>query len=638
MISLFLASIATAQPVAVPACERPDSDGRCADVLIVTASRLPVADSPASITLLRAHEIEAQGLTQVSDLIRLAPGTSVSSSGGPGAQTQVRIRGAEANHTLVFIDGIAFNDLAAGNQARFETFQAAGLGRLEILRGPQSALWGSEALGGVIAMETPDPLGAARGAFSGEIGSRGFIHTAASASTGGERAGLSATASFVRSNGIDVLGGGSGDRDDFDNFNLSLKGIARFGGAFEAGAVARYIDHDIAFDGSDPMTFTRADTAEASTAQTVAGRAWLRYGDADSPWQAQVEAQHLDSDNRNRTGDVRTNDSYGRRTRFGAQAAHRMALGSTRHTLIAAAEHEEERFGTRDLRFGGGSDRDLARDRSAFVGEWRAEWGDAVVTDVAVRHDDFSNFDDATTLRANAELKLGEGLSLVAGYGEGIAQPSFVDLFGFGPGSGFIGNPNLRPERSSGYEGGLRWSRATFSVEAVAFSNDLEDEIVEDFSIFPNYTVVNAPGESRRRGIELSGEWRPVAGLRLAANYTYIDTRERDAGAGSALREVRRPEHSANLYGDYTAGRLTVGGALAYVGERIDSDFDLFPAPRVRLDAYVLASARIAWRIGEGLEAFARIENGFDEDYRDVVGYATQGRSAYAGVRVTFGD
>lgn len=643
MISLLLASAALVQPAppSTSECEPTASSPECRDgTMVVTAALVPVAEAeaPASVTLFTAPEIEAQGPTQVSDLIRLAPGASVSSSGGPGAQTQIRIRGAEANHTLVFIDGIAFNDLAANNQARFETFQTAGLGRLELVRGPQSALWGSEALGGVIAMETPDPLGAARGAVSGEIGSRGAVNSAASLATGGETAGLSATASFARSDGIDILGGGNGDRDGFDNLTLSLKGVVRFGNGFEAGAVGRYIDHDVEFDGSDPVTFARADTADGSNAKTVAGRAWLSYGDADTPWQARIEAQHLESDNRNRTGNVRTNDSYGRRTRFGGQVSRRVETGGTRHLLVAAIDHEEERFGTRDLRFGSGSDRDLERSRTAIVGGWRAEWGDRVITDIAVRHDDFSAFEDATTLRARAELKLGGGVALVGGYGEGIAQPSFVDLFGFGPGSGFIGNPNLRPERSTGYEAGLRWSRPNFSLEAVAFSNDLEDEIVEDFSIFPNYTVINAPGESRRRGVELSGEWRPGPGLRLAANYTYTDTRELDAGASNALREIRRPEHSANLLADYTAGRLTIGGALAYVGERTDSDFDLFPAPRVELDSYLLASARIAWRISDGLEAFARIENGFDADYQDVIGYATQGRSAYAGIRFRFGD
>ncbi len=605
--------------------------------LVVTASLVPVPgeEAPASVTIFDAQRIESLGFTQASDLIRLAPGASVSVSGGQGALTQVRLRGAEANHTLVFVDGIAFNDLAAGNQARFETFSAEGLERMELVRGPQSALWGSEALGGVIAMESPDPLGKRRLTARAEAGSRGFLSGSAVFATGGEDSGLSGTLSFARSDGIDILGGGAGDRDGFENLTASLRGAVRRGD-LSAGAVGRYIRHETEYDASDPFTFQRADTADVSEVDTKAGRVWVGYGDAVTPWQVRVEAQHLESDNRNRVATTRTNDSYGRRTRFGAQAVRRFDVSGSRHTLVAAAEHEEESFGTRDLQFGGASDRDLERGRTAFVGEWRAEWG-ALTTDVAVRHDDFSAFEDSTTLRVHAELDLGGGVSLVGGYGEGIAQPSFVDLFGFGPGSGFIGNTDLRPERSKGFEGGVRWQRSAFALEAVAFSNDLQDEIVEDFSIFPNYTVINAPGKSRRRGIELSGEWRPAAGLRVSANYTYTDTREPEGPGTQALREVRRPEHTANLAAHWRSGPFTLGGSLAYVGERSDRDFDLFPAPIVKLGAYVLGSARFAYRISESLEAYARVENGFDEHYQDVVGYATPGRSVHAGIRLRFG-
>jgi vitamin B12 transporter len=183
------------------------------------------------------------------------------------------------------------------------------------------------------------------------------------------------------------------------------------------------------------------------------------------------------------------------------------------------------------------------------------QWGDWLTTDVALRHDDFSRFEDATTLRVQAEARLGGGFSLLGSYGEGIAQPSFVDLFGFGPGSRFIGNPDLRPERSQGYEAGLRFQRAGLKLEAVGFSNDLQDEIVEDFSIFPDYTVINATGTSRRRGVELSAEWQPMTGLSVGANYTYLDAQQPTSAGTSRERELRRPEHSANAFATWRSGR-----------------------------------------------------------------------------------
>lgn len=629
MLTILL--LGSAQPAPAP---QPGPE----EQIVVTASLGPVAEdeTPSSVTVFEEKQIEALGLSQASDLIRLSPGVSVSTSGGQGSLAQVRIRGAEANHSLVFVDGIAFNDLAANNEARFETFTAEGLGRLELIRGPQSALWGSEALGGVVAMESPDPLGRMRGAAQAEVGSLDSWRAAGGFASGGENAGVSGTLSWARSDGIDILGGGVGDRDGFENLSASLKGVVRSRG-FEAGAVGRYIHHEAEFDGFD-ANFQRADSANASIAETTAVRGWLGYGlDDSSPWSVRVEAQHLDSSNGNRDGSTPTNESYGRRTRFGVQAGYRLDLGATRHRLIAAVEREEEAFGTRDLQFGGASDRDLDRVRTAFVGEWRATWGAWLTTDVAVRHDDFSRFEDATTLRVQAQAELGGGFALLGSYGQGIAQPSFVDLFGFGPFSRFIGNPDLRPERSEGYELGLRWQRRGLKLEVVAFSNDLQDEIVEDFSIFPDYTVVNADGESRRRGIELSAEWEPSPELRLGSNYSYLDSRQPN-GSGGLERELRRPEHNANLYADWRHGPLTLGASLSYVGERVDRDFDLFPAPVVRLDSYVLASARLAYRLIRNVEAFARVENGLDEHYRDVVGYATPGRTVYAGIRVSFGD
>lgn len=605
--------------------------------IVVTASLapLPADEAPASVTIFKAEQIEALGPVFAADLLRLAPGVSVAVSGAQGAQTQLRLRGAEANHTLLFVDGIAFNDLAAGNEPRFETLTAEGLGRIELIRGPQSALWGSEALGGAVAISTPDPLGHMRATASAEYGSHAFGRLSGAFVSGGERAGLSATASWARGDGIDILGGGTGDRDGFENVTANLKGLAKPSAEIEVGAVGRYVRHLFEFDGTDPITFRRIDTAEASVAETYALRGWLSYGqDSTSPWALKVDAQYLDSENRNRDGDLRTNDSYGRRLRFRLQGARRFFAGAGRHELILAAEREDEDFGTRDLLFGGASDRDLKRGRTAVVGEWRAVWSDVLVTDVALRHDDFSRFEDETTLRINAVLDVTPRLALLAGYGEGIAQPTFVDLFGFGPGSGFIGNADLRPERSRGVEAGVRWSGRGASLEAVAFSNDLRDEIVEDFSVFPNYTVVNAGEKSRRRGIELSGEWRPMEGLSLGGSYSYLDTRERGGKGAEALREVRRPKHSASLFGNWRTGPVTLGASLAYVGGRADRDFDLFPAPRVTLGDYVLASARLAYRITDAVEAYARVENGFGADYQDVIGYNTPGRTAYAGLRL----
>ena len=609
--------------------------------ILVTASRAPLAigDAPLSATVIDQRQIDALGAPLVLDLIRLAPGVSVSVSGSPGNQTQIRLRGGEANHSLVFIDGIAFTDPAAGNEARFETFATDGLARIEIVRGPQSALWGSEALGGVIALETPDPFDGRRLVASGEYGSHDSSRASLVAATASDTVGISATASWLKGDGIDILGGGAGDRDGFENVTASLKAVARPGADGEIGIVGRYIDARNAFDGSDPVTFLRADTLDNSRTETGAVRAWARLGlAADAPWSFKVEGQYIHSENRNRDNATFLNASTGDRFRVGGQIVHRLGIGGTRHQLIAAIDREDESFAARDDQFGGFTNQRRTRGRTALIGEWRADWGDIVATDIALRHDDFNRFADETTLRAGAIVKLGRGVSIYGNYGEGIAQPTFYDLYGFFPGS-FVGNPALKPERSRGYEAGVRYEGARFGASLAAFSNRLTDEIVSTFdsTTFLSSTA-NATGRSRRRGIEATAELRPIEGLRIAANYTWLKAGDQRVAGAARLDEVRRPKHSGNLYADWTRGPFTVGASLAYVGKRTDTDFDLFPAPTVTLGDYVLASARLAYRVTEAVELFGRVENAGDATYRDVVGYATPGRTIHAGLRLRLGS
>jgi len=603
----------------------------------VSASLLPVEHSvaPASVTLFDRDFISAIGATFATDIIRLAPGTSVASNGSAGTKAEVRIRGAESNHTLLFVDGIAFNDVASANVARFETLSTDGLDRIEILRGPASALFGSEALGGVVVVVQPDPLGSRRIDASLEAGSRDHRRAAATIVSGGETAGITASASWAKNDGIDIFGGGEGDKDGYESLHLSFKAVARPGnGDGEFGLVGHYLHHDIAYDGTPAPLFVRADTADVSEIETKAVRAWASYGlDPDAPFAATVAAAFVDNDNRNRDAGVRTNDSYGQRIRIGGQLIGRHGLGATSHEFVLAADHEVEDFGTRDRLYGGASDQDRSRSRTALVGEWLADWG-LLQTDVAVRHDAFDRFRNATTLRGHVILPLGSGFALTGGYSEGIAQPNFSDLYGFSPLATFTPNPDLKPERSNGFEAGVRYGSETLSAEITGFSSNLRDEIVEDFSVVP-YTIVNAPGTSRRRGVEVAARWSPRPDVRLTGSYTFLDARELGTGS-TALRELRRPRHSASLTGEWSPGPWQVAATASWVGKRRDTDFDTYAD--VQLRDYLLANARIAYAVHENVELFARVENVFDASYQDLVGYAMPGRSAYAGVRVRLGD
>ncbi len=600
--------------------------------IVVTGSREPIAigDAPVSATLIDEESLDALGHAAASDVLRLAPGVSVAISGPRGTQTQLRIRGAEANHTLLFIDGIRFNDPAAGNAGRFELLTSDTLSRLEVVRGPQSALWGSEALGGVIAAETADPFRREGLDALAEYGSLDTGRLSANYAAAAGDLGFHAGGSWMQSAGIDSFGAG-GDRDGFTQSAATLKAVYRPAAPIQVGVSGHWTEGISEYDGFDPVTFVRADTPDETENRIGAARVWL--SGAHRGWSFEVDASLLDSANRNRLGAQPLNSTFGRRTTAGIQVSRRISG----HRLTGAIEHEKESFQAIDTLYFGGTDQDRSRRLTAYIGEWRAEWTDAVATNLAFRHDDFSAFEDATTFRAALLVRPLPGWTLHGAYGEGIAQPSFYDLYGFFPGS-FAGNPGLRPEHSRGIEAGVRWQSGPARLGLTVFSSRLKDEIVDIFdpATFLSSTA-NAEGTSRRRGIEAEASYRFESWLNVTVNYTLLDAEEQQAAGAALVREVRRPRHSVNLIAAGHAGRLRWGAGLAYVGRRRDLDFDLFPAKEVTLDDYVLASLRVAWRLVPGLEAYARMENAFDADYQDVVGYNTAGRTVHAGLRLALG-
>jgi vitamin B12 transporter len=599
--------------------------------IVITASRLPepIEDSAASASTVDQARIERLGEPAVTAFLRLLPSASVATSGPAGSFTQVRIRGAEANHTLLFIDGIRANDPAAGNEPRFELLNADIASRIELVRGPQSALWGSEAIGGVVAVSGSEAQSTGATAQL-EGGSFGFRRAAGSARWSGDNASLALAAGHQQADGIDSLAG-DGDRDGFTN--TAVRGLARLRPAakLELSAAGFWLAGRSDYDGFDPLTFLRADTTDRTRNRLAAGRIGAIYGSEDDKWQARLTASLLGSTNRNLLDGSEINRTKGGRSEAEAQVDHRFSTGRVAHAVVVAATGERERFTASDVAFGGFTDQSRSREHVALTGEWRASIGDTLIADVVLRRDAFNRFKDATTARGSLLLHVGGRFSIAASYGEGIAQPTFFDLYGFFPGS-YVGNPSLKAEYSRGMEGSVRYRHGDLAASLTAFRQNLRDEIVGTFdpSTFLG-SAANAQGSSRRQGIEAEIHWQRGKAVRLSAVYAFLHASEPEVDGGH-VREARRPRHSGSLVADGEHGRLSYGASIAYVGARTDTDFDLFQS--VRLSPYWLSGARIAYRLRDGIELFARMSNAFDARYQDVVGYRTEGRSAYAGLRL----
>jgi len=602
------------------------------DQIVITASRVPEteADTPASVTIIDQQSIERLDEPLVSALLRLTPSAAVATSGPAGSFTEVRIRGAEANHTLLFVDGMKINDPASGDAPRYEILNADLASRIEVVRGPQSALWGSEAIGGVIAINgVGDSPGVSANA---EAGSFGFVRGSASGSLVTGQASIAAALGFQRATGIDSFNG-QGDRDGYRNFSGRLRTTWHPAPDVELGASAIALTGRTEFDGFDPVTFAHADTLDSSRNRLAAGRVWANLGSDSSTWRAQIAASLLGSSNRNLLAEVEQNRTRGTRRNLSAQVERRFTTGAIEQRVIAAADVERENFHARDTIFGGLSDQDRSRSHQAVTVEWRGE-SKALTGDVAVRRDLFNRFKDATSVRASLLARIGGGFSVAGSYGEGITQPTFFDLYGFFP-NNFVGNKSLKPENSRGLEASLRYRKGPFQASLTGYRQRLHDEIVDTFD--PNTflsSTANRLGVSHRSGVEADVGWKLTHTLRVSANYAYLHASE-PTDAGIQVKEVRRPKHSGSVLVDGSVGKLTYGVSVAYVGDRIDTNFDVFPAQTVVLQSYWLAGARLAYAIRPGIEVFGRISNALDQHYEDVFGYRTEPRAAYAGIRLS---
>jgi vitamin B12 transporter len=386
------------------------------------------------------------------------------------------------------------------------------------------------------------------------------------------------------------------------------------------------------YDGYNLDTFVHEDTLDVSRNRLNAGRASLQLGRDGSPWSAQAGVTLLGSTNRNLLDRLPINQTWGKRRMLDLQVQRSFSLGTAEHQLIVAAESEREGYRTRDFYYGGFSDQDRTRRHQALTGEWRMQLP-GLVTDLALRRDIFGGFKDSTSVRASALVPLDGGWSVSAAYATGITQPTFVEQFGYFPGT-FVGNDQLKPESSRGFEASLRYRSGKWTTALTAYRQRLRDEIVDVYDPLTGFdTSVNRAGRSSRSGLEAEAGVAVAPWLDLHLNYAYLRATQPPASGSGRMTEARRPRHSGALVADGEMGQWSYGGSVAFVGKRRDNQ-DNYPFAPVTLGTYWLADARIAFAVRPGVELFARGSNLFDAKYQDAAGYRTEGRGLFAGIRL----
>lgn len=631
-MSKYVSSAALALAiVSTPSLAAAQNNTTSGDDIIVTASRanagIDAQNYGGSVTLFSVEDLQERQVQVVSDLLRDAPGVEVSRNGVLGDKTQVRIRGAEGNHTLVLIDGMDISDVVQG-EVDFATLIADDVSRVEVLRGQQSALYGSDAIGGVIQYLTATGREAPGARARVEYGS--FNTGQLTARVAGVAGGFdwAVSGNVLNSDGSPGAPGGSRDLAYEGTTlagrfglavtdNLSLTAVIR---ARETRAdFNEDVDYDAIYDDTPGVYYED---------EAMFGLIRADLSTFDDAWTHALTLQGADGQRASYssfpgvTEGQRTKASYVTTLNFGSDIF--------RQSLTGAVDYRDETFEASSI-VG-----ERAFDQTGVVLEYNARINDRIGLGAAVRNDTNSRFEDATTYRVQGSYAFETGTRLRAAAGSGIKNPTMFELFGFF--GTYAGNPDLQPEESTGWEIGVEQYLLDHSllVGLTYFDSELENEIGSE-TVLGVTRPINRVGVSNREGVELFA--RADLGEQWSVNvaYTYLDADEPLAGGGRRA-EIRRAENiaSANISWRTLDDRGGLNLNVRYNGEQTDDNFATWPATIVTLDPFTLVTLGGDWQLTEGLDIYGRVENALDEDYTEVYGYASTERAYYIGLRAGF--
>ncbi len=581
---------------------------------VLTATRTPAALTTIGtyVDQISAADLARMQLTGLRSALGGIPGAPALASGAPGGVTSLFLRGSNSNQTLFLVDGIRFNDPNTDYQVSLGGMNLCGCDNLEVAHGPQSTLYGGEAVGGVVSLRGQRGAGPGSSTVAVEGGSFGTVQGAVNAQAGDAKQAYTFSAS-----------GGHTDNERINNQFDSVTYALRLDrqvtkdaaiGVTWRGFVGRYGSPgaNVGFGANDP------DNTESESNQLATVFADLTH--------APDLKSHvvLGGQDRRYVSDTGTSSTVVTNRRivldwqstYVANEQHRITGG-----LTAEANHtRNDGFGNIDKR----------QQLLAFFAQ--DEWTpvEHVYVTAGLRSDDFDTFGRATTGRATAAWLSKDSRWKVRGsYGTAFRSPAFLDLYG--QSSFYVGNPNLHPEKARGWDGGVDYFLKDNHgvLSATWFDTRYRDLIVFDFGVFPG-TTANVE-RARTKGLELAGKFTLPGAVQVRLAYTYLDADNLSQGT----RLLRRPRNSGSLdaWHDFGDG-FSAGAGLAFAADRMDVDAATFAT--IRAEDYTVVRVYGAWQVNPRLAVKARLENLLDEKYEEVNGYPQLGFGAFAGVEWKF--
>ncbi|KRB41972.1 TonB-dependent siderophore receptor [Phenylobacterium sp. Root700] len=613
--------------------------------LVVTANRSPQeADRVGqSITVVSGEAIKAAQSVDVSTLLAQTPGVSFSRNGGVGGSTSLRIRGAESDQTVVVIDGVKLNDPStSGGGYNFSNLLSGDIGRIEILRGAQSTLWGSQAIGGVvniITQEAETPFEANLTAEGGSMGT-GYLRAAAGGKT--DRVTWRLAGGRYETDGVSSYRLGK-EKDGYENTGFSGRAVVRATDAISLDLRGVYSKGKNNFDGFPPPNFSFGDTPEYGETEEFVGYAAVNFDLFDGTLQNRVAYGYTRTNRQNfnpnqAMTDV-TFDARGENKRWEYQGVWTISDAWTA-TFGGESENSDMRTASPNSLTPNPKPTTAKTGIDGLYAQVQGEVLTGLTLTAGLRRDSHDTFGDKTLGQLAAAWSLNDGNTVLrASFGQGFKAPTLYQLYSE------YGNAALAPEEADGWDAGIEQHVLDrFMVRATYFDRDTTNQI--DFVSCTSTTTnplcfvrgVRRSGayantaSTKAHGLELEGS-ADLGPLRVLANYTWTDTTNDSVGnANRGKHLTRRPEHQANIQATYTwTNDASLGAAIRYVGASFDNAANSYV-----LQSYTLVDLRASYPVNETFEVYGRVENAFDDSYETTRNYGSPGRGAHVGVRAKF--
>jgi vitamin B12 transporter len=598
--------------------------------IVVSATRIPtpVDEVASSITLITSADIDAQQARTLPDVLQLVPGVNVVQTGGPGGATSLFMRGTDSNHVKIFVDGIDVSDPSTpGDTFDLEHLLLGDVDRIEVLRGPQSGLYGSDAIGGAITIVTKPGSGPLKATALLEAGSFGTFNQLGSVSGSMDATSFAFNIDHFRSTAtpvtpLDELAPGEQRHDDsYDNQSFSAKLGTKLTDTLDIGLVAHYLDSTLLFTGENYDLFPPIPDATRSEEdmQQLFTRATAHLVSFEGRFDETLGIGYT-HDHTSDYGPELT-PSYERGERLKVDWQGNLTLAPN-EILVLGAEHQRDSIEQSPISASMTTDAGFAQLQSSIGGRF--------FDTVSVRYDDNDRFGSKTTFRIAPEFVLTEtGTTLKGSVGTGFKAPTLNQLFVNFPAFDFFANPDLKPETSTGYDLGFEQAllQRQLSFGATYFHNYLRDLINEN-STFSSYANVD---RATTYGFENFIAYAPSARLRMRADYTY--TLAEDDTTHQEL--LRRPKVKASYALTWQASdALSLTATELYVGPWIDTNRS-GTISSLTAGGYATTNVAGSYVLSRCLTVFTRLDNLFDRRYQDPVGFDRPGFGVFVGFKAT---